>query len=91
MTNYELSEKRNKDLEKQLSRILEVNRDYANLIKVSDRITGKMRKRLYLAIAALEKIEDPRKIGHVEKDDYTMKCCLMNIAHEALGKIREEE
>lgn len=33
---------------------------------------------------ALEKIEDPRKIGHTEPDEYTKQGCLMNIAHEAL-------
>lgn len=42
---------------------------------------------LEIAIEALQKIEDPRLIGHTEPDAYTAKCCLMNIAHEALIKI----
>lgn len=33
--------------------------------------------------SALEKIADPTK-RHKEPDDYTEKCCMMNIANEAL-------
>lgn len=44
--------------------------------------------RLKVAIAELEKIEDTRKIGHTEPDSYTRLGCVMNIAHEALKKIR---
>jgi hypothetical protein len=39
---------------------------------------------------ALEKIEDPRKIGHTERDEYTQKACLMNVAHVALKRMRGE-
>lgn len=45
-------------------------------------------RHLSIALSALEKIEDPRKIGHSEPDEYTQKGCLMNIAHVALEKIR---
>lgn len=44
-------------------------------------------EKLAIAIEALEKVEDTRKIGHAEPDNYTKLCCLANIANVALEKI----
>ena len=46
-------------------------------------------EKLQIAIEALEKVEDTRKIGHVEPDNYTKLCCLANIANIALEKIND--
>lgn len=42
-----------------------------------------------VAMGALEKIADPRKRGHREPDKYTEVGCMMNIAEEALAKLKE--
>jgi hypothetical protein len=46
--------------------------------------------KLTVATTALECIEDPRKLNHLERDDYTQKACLMNVAHVALKVMRGE-
>lgn len=51
---------------------------------------SKTKEKLAIAVEALEKIEDPRKMDHKERDEQTTVYCLQNVAHEALSKIRGE-
>lgn len=37
---------------------------------------------------ALEKVEDPRKMDHKERDNQTQMYCLMNVANTALEQFR---
>lgn len=47
-----------------------------------------LNERMLKAVAALEKIADPRKRDHKEPDAYTTLGCVMHIAEECLAEIK---
>lgn len=49
-----------------------------------------LKRRLDIAVKALEKLADPRKREHVHSCKYTEVGCLMSIAEEALNEIGEK-
>lgn len=57
--------------------------------KVVEALNSKRELAIGVMVAALEKIEDPRKRDHKEPDKYTEVGCMMNIAAEALEVWRE--
>lgn len=64
-------------------------KDHDEMIKL--RVENeKLKLQVTIATTALECIEDPRKMNHSERDDYTQKGCLMNVAHVALKVMRGE-
>lgn len=74
--------------------MLEVNETieetYEAKIKSLTEENSKLNLKLTIVTTALECIEDPRKMNHSERDDYTQKACLMNVAHVALKVMRGE-
>ena len=53
-------------------------------------LAGQLQAKLDIAVEALDKISDPRKRDHKEPDAYTTLGCVMNIANEALSRIRSQ-
>lgn len=64
-------------------------KDHDEIINLREE-NNKLKLQITIATTALECIEDPRKINHSERDDYTQKACLMNVAHVALKVMRGE-